>query len=102
VLPCASVAEQLTVVGPNGNVAPDAGLQVGAIAPSTLSFADAKYVTTAPAELVASRVCEPLGTLRNGGLVSCTTTVKLPVFVLPCASVAEQLTVVGPNGNVEP
>jgi len=56
VLPCVSDAEQFTVVGPKPNVDPDAGLHVTGREPSTLSFADAKYVTTAPAALVASRV----------------------------------------------
>ena len=40
VLPCESVALQVTVVVPSGNVDPDAGLHVTtAIGPSTLSVA---------------------------------------------------------------
>jgi hypothetical protein len=42
VLPRESDTEQFTVVGPSGNVDPDAGLHDGVIGPSTLSFADAK------------------------------------------------------------
>ena len=37
-----------------------------------------------------------------GAVVSATLPVKLPVAVLPCASLAEQLTVVEPNANVAP
>ena len=36
--PCASVALQVTVVAPSGKVEPDAGLQVTATAPSTMSL----------------------------------------------------------------
>ena len=39
VLLCASVAEQFTVVGPTGNVLPEAGVQLGVTAPSTRSVA---------------------------------------------------------------
>ena len=39
------------------------------------------------------------GRRRAGGVVSCTVIVKLPVAVLPCASVAEQLTVVVPRAK---
>ena len=39
VLPCESVAVQVTVVGPSGKVLPEAGAQLGAIGPSRLSFA---------------------------------------------------------------
>jgi hypothetical protein len=42
-----SVAEQLTVVTPFGKVEPDAGTQVGVIAPSQLSVAVAVKFTTA-------------------------------------------------------
>ena len=43
-LPCASVAVQLTGVGPNANVDPLAGVHVVAIAPSRTSVADAANV----------------------------------------------------------
>ena len=39
VLPCESVAVQVTVVGPSGNVLPEAGAQLGTIGPSRSSFA---------------------------------------------------------------
>jgi hypothetical protein len=38
----------------------------------------------------------------NGGFVSCTVIVKVPVAVLPLVSDAEHVTVVEPKGNVEP
>ena len=38
-LPWESVALQVTIVGPTGNLLPEAGLQVGVSGPSTLSFA---------------------------------------------------------------
>jgi hypothetical protein len=34
-------------------------------------------------------------------MVSCTMTLNVPVALFPAASVAEQLTVVSPSGNVE-
>jgi hypothetical protein len=48
VLVLVSVAEQVTVVVPTGNVAPEAGVQTTGITPSQLSLAvGAVYVTTA-------------------------------------------------------
>jgi len=103
VLPWLSVAVQVTVVVPNGNVAPELGLQLGVSDPSKLSAALAEKVTTAPLGLVASTVMSP-GTVTTGGVGSTSTTVTLkdaaPVF--PCASVARQLTIVVPTGNVLP
>jgi len=55
-LPCASVALQVTVVAPNTNVDPLAGVQLVATAPSSVSVAEAVNVNTAPAALVASTV----------------------------------------------
>ena len=42
------------------------------------------------------------GSVRAGGVVSFTVTVKLPVAVFPAASLAVQLTVVVVIANVEP
>jgi hypothetical protein len=69
VLPDESVAEQLTVVVPIGNVEPEAGVHVTSTEPSTLSVAVALYVTTAPDELVASTVMLD-GSERVGAVVS--------------------------------
>jgi len=58
-------------------------------------------VTTAPFEAVACAVTFA-GTVTVGALVSTTVTVKLALDLLPDASVAVHVTVVVPNGNVEP
>ena len=58
-------------------------------------------VATAPAPLVASTVTSA-GGVTTGAVVSVTVTVKVAVPVLPCASVAEHVTVVTPTGNVSP
>ena len=76
VLPCASVAVQLTVVVPTGNVLPDGGEHETLGLGSTVSEAETENVTTAPDGPVAGTVMLP-GTLTVGGVVSCTVTVKL-------------------------
>src|SRR5438128_7267829 len=53
VLPCASVAVHVTTVAPSGNVAPLAGTQVVATAPSTISLADPLNVNGVPVWPVA-------------------------------------------------
>jgi hypothetical protein len=58
-------------------------------------------VNAAPAGPVASTVAFA-GTVRTGGAVSLTVTVNEAEPVLLCASVAVQVTVVVPSGNVEP
>jgi hypothetical protein len=58
-------------------------------------------VTTAPVEAVACTVIFA-GTVTTGASVSTTVTVKLALDLLPDASVAVHVTVVVPNGNVEP
>src|SRR2546425_131346 len=100
-LPCASVALQVTVVAPKGNVDPLAGVQLVATLPSSVSVADAVKVNAAPGALVASTVAFA-GTVTTGPVVSVTVTVNDAALWLPCASVALQVTVVGPNGNVDP
>jgi len=100
-LPWASVAVQVTVVGPTGNVEPDGGLHVTGRGPSTRSIAFAANVTTAPLGPVASAVTLA-GTVSAGGVVSTTVTVKLALAVLPAISLAAQVTVVVPRWSVEP
>jgi hypothetical protein len=58
-------------------------------------------VNAAPAGPVASIVAFA-GTVMAGGAVSLTVTVNEAEPGLPCASVAVQVTVVVPSGNVEP
>jgi len=96
-----SVALHVTVVAPNGNVAPLAGVQLTATLPSSRSVAEAVKVNIAPAALVASTVALA-GTVTTGPVVSFTVTVNDAALWLPCASVAPQVTVVAPNGNVAP
>src|SRR5713101_2944009 len=77
--PAGSVAVQVTVVAPAGNVEPGGGLQLTVRVEVALSgsVAETANVTTAPLALVA-------------------------VAVLPAASVAEQVMVVLPSGKVLP
>src|SRR5690348_9797804 len=85
-LPCASVAEQVTVVAPMAKELPLAGTQLGATAPSTRSAAVAAKVTAAPAGPVAS-AATAAGKESAGGRVSTMVTVTIAVEVLPAASV---------------
>jgi hypothetical protein len=62
--------------------------------------ADTEYVNTAPVGPVASTVAFA-GTVRTGGAVSLTVTENEAEPVLPCVSVAVQVTVVVPRGKVE-
>src|SRR5436309_11830887 len=73
VLLCASVAVHCTVVVPRGNVDPDAGLQVTATEPSTISAEVALKLTAAPPGPVASAV-RLAGSESTGGVVSRTVT----------------------------
>src|SRR6266850_938041 len=89
------------VVAPSGKIDPLAGVQTVATAPSSVSVADALNVKTAPAALVASTVAGA-GTVTTGPVVSFTVTVNDAALWLPCVSVAVHVTVVAPNGNVDP
>ena len=100
-LPCVSVAEQLTMVVPTANVLPDAGEQRTFTLPSTRSAADVVKSTIAPDGPVASRVIAA-GSVNTGGVVSRTVIVKDGAATFPVASLAEQVTVVVPSGNVDP
>ena len=102
-LPRVSCAEQVTVVLPIGNVAPETGKHPTTRLPSTVSVADGFVkLTTAPLAPVASVVTLE-GTFEIvGAVVSRMVTVKLPRAVFPAASVAEQLTVVVPKAKVVP
>jgi hypothetical protein len=61
--------------------------------PSTMSLALTAKVAVAPAALVASTAMSP-GTVRVGGVVSCTKILKLALAVLLFASWSVQATVV--------
>ena len=82
VLPCASAAEQVTVVVPNANVEPEVGEQFTITAPSTISVAvGAMYVTTVPEELVVNNAMFPWDAIV-GAVVSLTVIVKAAEPVL--------------------
>src|SRR5882724_9373403 len=105
-LPCTtcpawSPAEQSTVVVPSGKVAPDGGTHVTGSGPSTRSAAVAVNVAMAPNGPVAASARFP-GSVRTGGFVSWTVTVKEPLARLRDRSSAEQSTVVMPRENVDP
>jgi hypothetical protein len=103
VLPRVSVAVQFTVVVPSGNVDPDAGVQLTGRGPSTRSVAvGLVYETAAPLAPVASFVMFAGTPEIVGGVVSTTITWNEAVDVLPLVSVAVQVTVVVPSGNVDP
>lgn len=97
ILPEASVAVQLTVVVPTGNVDPDAGVHT-TVAPGQLSSDVAVKLTTAehcPAVLFVTILA---GQIAEGGMSSVTVTVKLQLGPTD----AMQVTVVVPTGNVDP
>src|SRR3989441_8790656 len=73
VLPWASVARHTTVVAPNPNVEPEAGVQTGVSLPSTRSSAVTTKIPVAPDAPVASRGV-PRGEVLVGGVVSRTMT----------------------------
>ena len=78
VLPAASAAVQVTVVSPNANVDPDTGVQFAIPSPSTMSLvAGEVYVTTAPANEVASIGLTSAWKAMIGAVVSCTVTLKV-------------------------
>jgi hypothetical protein len=101
VLPLVSVAEQVTVVVPLGNVEPDAGLQL-AVASGQLSLAVAEKLTTAEHWPGSFALVMLAGQLIVGFSLSLTVTVNEQLPVLFEASVAEHVTVVVPLANVEP
>src|SRR5262249_40442664 len=72
VLPAASLAVQVTLVVPNENVEPDAGLHAGITFASSGSLAVATKVATAPLGPVASNVVFD-GTVTTGAVVSAAT-----------------------------
>src|SRR5438876_11121766 len=81
VLPCASVALQVTVVVAIGKVVPEAGLQLAVTAPRSEARRVGKELAAAPPGPAASLVMFA-GTLTTGGVVSTTVTVKLALPVL--------------------
>jgi hypothetical protein len=101
VFPWLSVARHVTVVVVAGNVEPLGGVQVTARGPSMLSVAVDENVNGAPVVPVASTVAFA-GTVTIGAVVSTTVTVKVFDEMFERLSAALQVTVVAPNGNVDP
>ena len=101
VLPAASLASHVTVVVPSGKVEPEAGAHVTTGPGSTESVTPTLYETTAPDGPAASATIVP-GSVMLGSVLSPTTTSNESLAALPVASVALQVTVVVPSGNVEP
>jgi hypothetical protein len=99
-LPRVSCAVQWTVVMPSANREPDAGAQL-TVAASSGSEDVTAYDTVAPPAPEASAARFP-GFVIVGAVMSATVTLNDAEELLPAASVAVQLTVVGPYGNVEP
>src|SRR5207253_2816747 len=80
VLPCASVAEQVTVVTPLGKEEPEAGVQFTVTEPSTMSVAVAVKGTGVPPPPLEGKTIVA-GSESEGGVVSCTMTLK-PIGVV--------------------
>src|SRR5215475_10390820 len=101
VLPDVSVAVQVTVVVPTGNIEPDAGVQL-VVTPGQLSLAvGAAYVAVTAVvtgHVTAATAVTLAGQLIDGGCVSFTVTVNEQLG----PAVVEHVTVVVPFGNVEP
>ena len=103
VLPWASVAEQVTVVGAKPNTLPEAGSHDTATTSSTRSLAVGRSkVTGAPAADSASATRSGLTLASVGGVVSTTVTTKVRWAVLPRVSLATQSTGVASSANVLP
>src|SRR5207244_4825020 len=99
-LPCASTAEQSTVVTPSGKAKPEAGLQLTVTEPSTMSVAVAVKLTGVPPPPLDGVVIVP-GSVREGGVVSCTVTLK-PIVLVSIVTVSVKVhdTGVVPMENV--
>jgi hypothetical protein len=100
VLPDASVAVQVTVVVPFGNVEPDGGVQ-DAVIPGQLSLDVAVKLTTAEHCPESVPVVMFAGQFRVGASLSFTVTVN-EQLAEPSLLVAVQLTVVVPFGKALP
>ena len=94
----ASFDVQFTGVVPKANVAPDAGVHVTTVGPSTRSVADTLKVTTAPLADVASAMMLA-GTDTDGPVLSTTVTSCVAVLKLPAASVPFHVIGVAPTAN---
>lgn len=99
-----SVALQLTVVVPSGKLEPEAGVHVTVGVPQLSSAVGGVNVTFAAQDPIAAGCVMLAGHAPSVGAVESTTcTVKLQLEdMLLAASFATQVTVVVPNGKLEP
>src|ERR1051325_4549489 len=93
VLPEASVAEQFTVVVPEGNVEPDGGTQVAVRVPEQLSVAEAEKFTTAEHPCVTMFA----GQVTTGFVVSATMIFAEQDALAPLSSVTVKVTLLVPS-----
>src|SRR6266436_4843686 len=99
VLPCESVAVQITVLVPTGNIA--GVLLVTVTAPQLSETVGVLSVTlVAPHSPGEATTVTRAGQVIEGGWLSVTITSCGQVAVLPCESVAVQITVLVPTGNI--
>ena len=102
VLVAASVAVQVTVVTPRGNVEPEGGVQTGVNEPSQLSVAVAVNVTATEHIPAGEFIVIGDGQVTIGASSSLTVTVNEQLPMFDDVSVAEQVTVVMPFGKAVP
>jgi hypothetical protein len=100
VFPPPSVAVQVTVVAPSGNVEPDAGTQATVAEPQSSVAVGVWKATTA--EHPAALAVTFSGQVIDGAVASRTVTENEQEAVLLAASVAVQVTVVVPTAKVDP
>src|SRR5258708_2794606 len=99
VLPCESVAVQITVLVPTGNIAGAWFVTVTALQLSeTVGVLSVTLV--APHRPGEATTATSAGQVIEGGWLSVTITSCGQVVVLPCESVAVQITVFVPTGNI--
>jgi hypothetical protein len=103
VFDAASVAVQVTVVTPTGNVDPEAGEQATAASPVHESVAVGVANSTAASHCPVGASASTLaGQAIAGPVVSATVTAKEQEAELSAVSVAVQVTVVVPSAKVDP
>ena len=94
----------VTVVVAIGNVDPDAGAHItGTLAPYSSVAVGVAHDSTAPADPVAiPTMFDGIHVMVGAALPEAIVTVKLDSALLPYGSVAVQVTMVFPMGNVDP
>jgi hypothetical protein len=111
VLPCASVAEYVSVVVPTGKLFPEGTpVRVTGPTPGQLSVADpvpnvaSRLLTVTPQEAAPGPVRSVIaaGAVTIGNVLSTTVTTWVAEAEFPCASVAEYVSVVIPTGKLFP